>query len=56
MIELTLAEVALAVNGQIYRGEPSAIVSGLSSTDSREILSGIFSLPSLERTTTVIAF
>jgi UDP-N-acetylmuramoyl-tripeptide--D-alanyl-D-alanine ligase len=40
LIELTLAEVALAVNGQIYRGEPSAIVSGLSSTDSREISSG----------------
>jgi UDP-N-acetylmuramoyl-tripeptide--D-alanyl-D-alanine ligase len=40
LIELTLAEVASAVNGQIYRGEPSSVVSGLSSTDSREISSG----------------
>ena len=40
MIELSLAEVAVAVNGEIYRGDPSVLVSGLSSTDSREISSG----------------
>ena len=40
MIELSLAEVAVAVNGQIYRGDPSVRISGLSSTDSREIAPG----------------
>ena len=40
LIELSLAEVALAVNGEIYRGDPSGFVSGVSSTDSREISSG----------------
>lgn len=40
LIELSLAEVALAVNGEIYRGDPSGPVSGVSSTDSREISSG----------------
>ena len=40
MIELSLAELAVAVNGQIYRGDPSVRISGLSSTDSREISPG----------------
>ena len=40
LIELSLAELALAVNGEIYRGDPSGFVSGVSSTDSREISSG----------------
>ena len=40
MIEMTLAEVALAMAGQIYRGQPTSLVSGVSTTDSREISAG----------------
>jgi len=37
---MTLAEVALAMAGQIYRGQPTSLVSGVSTTDSREISAG----------------
>jgi len=40
LIDLTLADVALAVNGKIYRGQPATVVSGVSTTDSREISAG----------------
>jgi UDP-N-acetylmuramoyl-tripeptide--D-alanyl-D-alanine ligase len=40
LIEMTLAEVALAMAGQIYRGQPTSLVSGVSTTDSREISAG----------------
>ena len=37
---MTLADVALAMDGQIYRGQPTSLVSGVSTTDSREISTG----------------
>jgi UDP-N-acetylmuramoyl-tripeptide--D-alanyl-D-alanine ligase len=37
---MTLAEVALAMDGQIYRGQPASLVSGVSTTDSREVSAG----------------
>ena len=37
---MTLAEVALAMAGQIYRGQPASLVSGVSTTDSREVSAG----------------
>lgn len=40
MIELTLSEVADAVSGRLVRGEPGAVVSGESQTDSREVEPG----------------
>ncbi|MEL0261476.1 MAG: Mur ligase domain-containing protein, partial [Aquiluna sp.] len=40
MIALTLAELATAVSGEIFRGDPDRVVSGPVETDSREIVSG----------------
>jgi UDP-N-acetylmuramoyl-tripeptide--D-alanyl-D-alanine ligase len=37
---MTLADVALAMDGQIYSGQPASLVSGVSTTDSREISAG----------------
>lgn len=40
MIELTLEQIASAVSGTIFRGSPSATISGAVQTDSREITKG----------------
>ncbi len=40
MIELTLDQIAKAVSGTIFRGDPGAAVSGSVQTDSREITKG----------------
>ncbi len=40
VIELTLEQIASAVSGTIFRGSPSATISGAVQTDSREITKG----------------
>ena len=40
MIAMTLSELATAVSGEIFRGDPDRVVSGPVETDSREIVSG----------------
>lgn len=40
MLEISLAEIAKAVGGEIFRGDPLRMVSGAVETDSREIKSG----------------
>jgi UDP-N-acetylmuramoyl-tripeptide--D-alanyl-D-alanine ligase len=40
MIDLTIGEIADAVSGTIFRGEPSGVISGAVETDSREITPG----------------
>lgn len=40
MIEMTLQEIADAIGGEIFRGEPSTVVSGNGTTDSREVVPG----------------
>jgi len=40
LIDMNLEELALAMGGQIYRGQPKGVVSGVCTTDSREISAG----------------
>jgi UDP-N-acetylmuramoyl-tripeptide--D-alanyl-D-alanine ligase len=40
MLEISLAEIAKAVGGEIFRGDPERMISGAVETDSREIKSG----------------
>ena len=37
MISISLEEIAVAVSGEIYKGKPETLVSGVCDTDSRKI-------------------
>jgi UDP-N-acetylmuramoyl-tripeptide--D-alanyl-D-alanine ligase len=40
MISMSLEEIAVAVSGEIYKGKPETLVSGVCDTDSRKIEPG----------------
>ena len=49
MISMSLEEIAVAVSGEIYKGKPETLVSGVCDTDSRKIEPGGIFLPSSVR-------